>query len=103
MSLDVDSVPVNFLMPVQGTPLADVRSISPADALKIIALFRILMPEKEIRICGGRITALHDLHPLIFASGANGMMIGNYLTKSGREPNKDLQMLRDLGLEHVSI
>lgn len=101
MALNVDSVPINFLMPVQGTPLAYTPPISPADALKIIALFRFLMPDKEIRVCGGRISALRDLHPLIFAGGANGMMIGNYLTKSGREPNKDLQMLRDWGLEIV--
>jgi len=103
MALDVDSIPINFLMPVQGTPLSDASPISPAEALKIIALFRFLMPDKEIRVCGGRTTALRDLHPLIFAAGANGMMIGNYLTKSGREPGKDLLMLRDLGLESVSI
>lgn len=103
MALGVDSVPVNFLMPVPGTPLADVVPLSPADSLKTIALFRFLMPDKEIRVCGGRINALRDLHPLIFASGANGMMIGNYLTRSGREANKDLQMLRDLGMESVSL
>lgn len=101
MALDVDSVPINFLMPVRGTPLEDLPPISPVEALKIIALFRFLMPDKEIRVCGGRLSALRDLHPLIFASGANGMMIGNYLTKSGREPNKDLQMLRDWGFESV--
>ncbi len=103
MALDVDSIPVNFLMSIPGTPLANVLPMTPSDSLKIIALFRILMPKKEIRVCGGRITALHDLHPLIFAGGANGMMVGNYLTKSGREAGKDLQMLRDLGLEYVSI
>lgn len=103
MSLDVDSVPINFLMPVEGTPLSDVTPISPIDSIKIIALFRFLIPDKEIRVCGGRINALHDLHPLIFSGGANGMMIGNYLTKSGREPNKDLQLLKDLGLQSVSL
>lgn len=99
LALDVASVPVNFLMPAAGTPLQDVSPITPADSLKAIALFRFLMPDKEIRVCGGRMTSLRDLHPLIFAAGANGMMIGNYLTRSGREPNKDLQMLKDLGLE----
>jgi len=102
MALGVDSIPINFLMPIQGTPLADTRPIRPVDALKTIALFRLMMPDKEIRVCGGRISALRDLHPLIFAAGANGMMIGNYLTKSGREPNKDLQMLSDWGLESVT-
>ncbi|MEK6560279.1 MAG: biotin synthase BioB [Nitrospirota bacterium] len=103
MALDVDSVPVNFLMPVPGTSLDKITPIRPAEALKVIALLRILMPEKEIRVCGGRITALNDLHPLIFASGANGMMIGNYLTRGGREPQKDIQMLKDLGLEIAVI
>lgn len=102
MALDVDSIPINFLMPAPGTPMADAAPLSPSDALKIIALFRLLMPEKEIRICGGRTAMLHDLHSLIFASGANGMMIGNYLTKGGRDPGKDLQMLRDLGLESAT-
>ena len=102
MALDVDSIPINFLMPAQGTPMTDVAPLSPADSLKIIALFRLLMPKKEIRICGGRTSMLHDLHPLIFASGANGMMIGNYLTRGGRDPGKDLQMLRDLGLESAT-
>lgn len=97
--LDVDSVPVNFLMPFQGSPLSVTKTITPWDALKIIALFRLVMPDKEIRICGGRTTALRELHPFIFACGANGMMIGNFLTKGGREPAKDLQMLNDLGIE----
>ena len=98
-ALDVDSVPINFLMPFQGSPLSNTTPISPFEALKIIALFRFSMPYIEIRICGGRTTALRELHPLIFSAGANGMMIGNYLTKGGREPNKDIQMLSDLGLE----
>ena len=101
--LDADSVPVNFLMPSSGTALGQITPIEPAEALKVIAMLRLLMPDKEIRVCGGRMTALHDLHPLIFASGANGMMIGNYLTRSGREPNKDLQMLKNLGLTIESL
>lgn len=103
MELNVDSVPVNFLMPQAGTALGNVTLIRPAEAIKVIAMLRILMPAKEIRICGGRMTALNDLHPLIFAGGANGMMIGNYLTSSGREPHKDLQMLKDLGLDLASL
>lgn len=103
MELDVDSVPVNFLMPSAGTTLGQVAPIQPVEALKIIALLRLLMPDKEIRVCGGRMTALHDLHPLLFASGASGMMIGNYLTRNGREPHKDIQMLKDLGLTIESL
>lgn len=102
-ALNVDSVPVNFLMPAAGTALGKVTPIRPSEALKVIALLRLLMPDKEIRVCGGRMTALNDLHPLIFAGGANGMMIGNYLTRGGREPHKDIQMLNDLGLDIASL
>ncbi len=96
--LDVDSLPVNFLMPVPGTPLEKVVAISPLEALHSIALFRLILPGKEIRICGGRGTALGKLHPLIFAAGADGFMIGNYLTRSGLDPEDDKAMLQDLGL-----
>lgn len=96
--LDVDSVPLNFLMPVPGTPLAAVRPISPFEALHAIALFRLILPSKEIRICGGRGTALGQYHPLIFLAGADGFMVGNYLTRTGLDPKQDLQVLADLGL-----
>lgn len=96
--LDVDSVPINLLMPVPGTPLASLAAISPLEALHAIALFRFILPGKEIRICGGRGSVLGDLHPLIFMAGADGFMIGNYLTRSGLDPNDDLAMLAGLGL-----
>ncbi len=96
--LNVDSVPINLLMPIKGTPLGDVEAITPLEALHSIALFRFILPEKEIRICAGRGTALRNLHPLIFTAGANGFMIGNYLTRSGPEPEDDLRMIKDLGL-----
>jgi len=97
--IDVDSVPINFLMPIMGTPLENVTAIAPLEALHAIALFRLILPEKEIRVCAGRGTALGQLHPLIFAAGADGFMIGNYLTKSGLDPREDLQVLHDLGLK----
>ena len=59
---------------------------------------RLILPEKEIRVCGGRGTALRSLHPLIFAAGADGFMIGNYLTQAGLDPREDLKMISDLGL-----
>ena len=96
--IDVDSVPINFLMPIAGTPLEHVRPIAPLEALHAIALFRLILPDKEIRICGGRGTALGRLHPLIFSAGADGFMIGNYLTRSGLDPDEDMAMLSDLGL-----
>ncbi len=96
--LDVDSVPLNFLMPIMGTPLENIDPIAPLEALHAIALFRLVLPNKEIRVCAGRGTALHTLHPLIFTAGADGFMIGNYLTTSGLDPQEDLDMVRDLGL-----
>ena len=96
--LNVDSVPINFLMPIMGTPLAQVTPITPLEALHSIALFRLILPEKEIRVCAGRGTALGQLHPLVFLAGADGFMIGNYLTTSGLNPKDDLKMIQDLGL-----
>jgi biotin synthase len=97
--LGVDSVPINFLMPIMGTPLEGVNAITPLEALHSIAMFRLILPEKEIRVCGGRGTALRRLHPLVFTAGADGFMIGNYLTTSGLNPEDDLKMIRDLGLK----
>ena len=96
--LDVDSIPINFLNPRPGTPLEGAKNLTPLECLKIIALFRLMLPDKDIIVCGGREVNLRELQPLIFAAGANGMMVGNYLTTPGRDPQKDLAMLRDLGL-----
>ncbi len=100
--LAVDSVPLNLLMPIEGTPLGAVAPIPPLQALHAIALFRFILPSREIRICGGRGSALGQLHPMIFLAGADGFMIGNYLTRTGLAPEDDLKMLRDLGLEPLS-
>jgi len=96
--LDVDSVPLNFLYPVPGTPAADLPPLKPLEILKIIALVRFILPRKDIKICGGREKNLRSLQPMIFTSGANGMLIGGYLTTSGNPVEEDLQMLRDLEL-----
>ena len=98
-ALDVDSVPINFLSPIDGTPLEAATTIAPLDCLKVIAVARLMMPDKEIRVCGGREHNLRDLQSWIFAAGANGMMVGNYLTTRGRSSELDLQMIADLGLE----
>jgi len=95
--LDVDSIPINFLMPIMGTPLENIQAMPPLEALHSIALFRLLVPKKEIRICGGRGTALGQLHPMIFMAGADGFLIGNYLTTIGLNPADDLTTIRDLG------
>ncbi|MFQ5329334.1 MAG: biotin synthase BioB [Thermodesulfobacteriota bacterium] len=96
--LDVDSIPINFLNPRPSTPLEEAKNLTPKECLIIIALYRFMMPEKDIVICGGREVNLRELQPLIFAAGANGMMVGNYLTTPGRDSEKDLVMIADLGL-----
>lgn len=97
--LRVNSVPINFITPVYGTPLGDTELLNPMEALKIISIYRLILPESEIRICGGRPNTLRDLNSYIFMAGADGLLIGNYLTTSGRNPEDDLQMIKDTGLE----
>jgi biotin synthase len=97
--LDVDSVPINFLNPIPGTRLADANFLTPLECLHTIALFRLILPAKKITICGGREKNLRDLQSWMFLAGANGTMIGNYLTTSGRDEAQDQQMLKDLNLE----
>ena len=96
--LSVDSIPVNFLNPVPGTPLEGKRDLTPFTCLKIIAMMRLCHPAREIIVCGGREVNLRDLQPLMFAAGATGTMAGNYLTTSGRPAEEDVRMIRDLGL-----
>jgi biotin synthase len=72
--------------------------LPPQEALKIISLFRIINPEKDITICGGRERTLKEFQSWIFPAGANGLMIGDYLTTQGRNTETDMEMLRDMGL-----
>lgn len=95
--LNVDSVPLNFLNPVPGTPVEHFPLLPPLEILKIIGLFRFVLPQKDISVCGGREVCLRTLQPLIYLAGANGTMVGNYLTTSGRDPATDLQEMNDLG------
>jgi biotin synthase len=95
--LGVESVPLNFLSPQDGTPFGDRTPMSPREILRNIAVFRYMLPRAEIRIAGGR-QFLRDLQAMIFMAGASGIMIGDYLTTKGRKVEDDLQMLRDLGV-----
>jgi len=96
--LNVDSIPLNFLVPIPGTPLYDEGAgIGAEEALRSIAVARYMLPTKEIRITGGRVQALGGRHPEIFRHGADGVMIGNYLTRMGRPPLDDIQMIKDMG------
>lgn len=97
--LGVDSVPINFLMPVRGTPLEGRRPLRASEALRIIAVFRFVLPRAEIRVAGGRGTVFGATQERIFAAGADAMMVGDYLTAKGLKPRDDLRMLRRLGLE----
>ena len=99
--LAVDSVPLNFLNPVKGTPAEKQPLLPPLEILKIIALFRFVLPKKDIRVCGGREIGLRTLQPLMYLAGANGTMVGNYLTTSGRDSKVDLQEILDLGFASV--
>lgn len=100
--LDVDVVPLNFLHAIKDTPLADVLPLRPMEILKIIAVYRLMLPSKDIMTAGGREVHLRDLQSWMFAAGASHTLIGNYLTTSGRRPEDDLRMIEDLDLKHSS-
>ena len=91
--LGVEAVPINFLVPIKGTALGDKGLLHPFDALKIISLYRYILPEREVRVCGGRLQVLGEFHSLVFAAGADGMITGNYLTTMGRIPEDDLKLI----------
>jgi len=96
--LDVDSVPINFLHPVKGTRLENMNDLTPFECLKIIAVARLMLPDRNIRLCGGREHNLRDFQSWIFAAGADAVMIGGYLVTSGRDVKLDRQMIKDAGM-----
>jgi biotin synthase len=97
--LHIECVPINILNPRKGTPLENIRPIEPMEAIKTIAVFRLILPNAIIKVAGGRESGLRDLQAMAFMAGANGMIIGGYLTTQGRSVEEDLQMARDLGFE----
>jgi biotin synthase len=96
--LDADSVPINFLIPIKGTTLEFRDTLHPFEALKIISLFRYILPQREIRICGGRMQILGEFNSMVFLAGADSLLIGNYLTTSGRNYDDDFRIIRTYGL-----
>lgn len=90
--LDVDAVPLNVLVPIKGTPMENKKSISPFDVIRTIAIFRVILGDKNIKIAAGRETVLQDFGALAFMAGANGMLIGGYLTIAGRAVHDDLEL-----------
>jgi biotin synthase len=94
--LGVTSVPVNFLIPIEGTPMYGESLLNPRKCLRVLCLYRFLLPSQKIRIAGGREVHLRSLQPLGLYP-ANSMFIGDYLTTAGQEAKADLEMIRDAG------
>jgi biotin synthase len=92
-------VPINILNPIKGTPFEGNAPLPPLEILKTIACCRFILPRQEIMIAGGRTVNLRDLQNLVFMAGASALMVGNYLTTLNQPVEKDLQMLKDLGLD----
>ena len=92
--LRADSVPLNFLTPIPGTPLASRPPLSADEALRIIVLFRLLLPQTSLRVCGGRPAVFGARQGEIFAAGANALMTGDYLTTPGQTIARDLLLLK---------
>lgn len=96
--LDADSIPINFLNAIPGTPLESAGRTPAMKALKVLALFRLICPSKEIRVAGGREVNLRTLQPLSLYA-ANSVFVGDYLTTQGQDALTDHQMIEDLGFE----
>lgn len=95
-----EHIPLNFLVPVKGTPLEHLTPMKPMECLKAIAVFRLTNPHSDLFVAGGRVQHLRQLQPMLFLAGANGMMVGNYLTTPGRTKQDDLELVHDLGLDN---
>ncbi|MGG1615020.1 biotin synthase BioB [Paenibacillus sp. FSL K6-2441] len=96
--LDADSIPINFLNAIPGTPLEHSERVPALKALKVLALFRFICPTKEIRVAGGREISLRTLQPLSLYA-ANSIFVGDYMTTRGQDVTLDHQMIEDLGFE----
>ncbi|NTW76964.1 MAG: biotin synthase BioB [Syntrophaceae bacterium] len=96
--LDVDCIPVNILNPIKGTPLGRTAPLPALEILMTIAVFRFMLPDRDIKLCGGKEKNLRQLLPLGIVAGANSLMMGNYLTTEGRPSALDIEMITDLGL-----
>ncbi len=97
-AIEPTSVPINLLNPRPGTKFGDRDYMDPWEAVKWIAIFRLILPDALFRLCGGRIENLGELQPLAVKAGLNGVMMGNFLTTLGCEPEEDRAMFEELGL-----
>jgi biotin synthase len=96
--IDPTSVPINMLNPRPGTKFGDREFMDPWEAVKWIAIFRLILPAALFRLCGGRVENLGELQQLAVKAGINGVMMGNFLTTLGSEPEADREMFEELGL-----
>jgi biotin synthase len=96
--IEPTSVPINLLNPRPGTKFGDRQPMDPWEAVKWIAIFRLILPEALFRVCGGRVENLGELQPLAVKAGLNGVMMGNFLTTLGSEPEQDQAMFEEHGL-----
>lgn len=97
--LHPDEVPINILIGREGTPLAGYEPLDPLEAIKTISVWRFIMPRTILKIAGGREVHLKDKDRLALKAGANGIITGGYLTTGGNEPNKDIAMIKEIGLK----
>ncbi|MCP4181392.1 MAG: biotin synthase BioB [bacterium] len=95
--IEPNTVPINFLMHIKGTPMESTPKINSEDALKIIALYRHILPKTSIKICGGRVSVLGNRQAEIFHAGADSIMTGDYLTMPGSASGDDISMVENLG------
>ena len=91
-------MPINILIAREGTPLEGFEPLEPADAIKTIAVWRFIMPRTILKIAGGREVHLKENDRFALKAGANGIITGGYLTTGGNEPNRDLSMIKEIGL-----
>ena len=98
-SLSPDEVPMNILIGREGTPMENMGTIDPMDAIKTIAVWRFIMPKTILKIAGGREVHLKDKDRLALKAGANGIITGGYLTTGGNQPNRDIAMIKEIGLK----
>jgi len=94
--LDVNSVPINVLVPIRGTPLENYKTIPCDEAIRTIAIFRIILKDKIIKVAAGRESVLKDFQAMAFMAGANGMLIGGYLTIKGRGVEEDWELVKEI-------
>jgi len=99
--LGTQSFPINFLKPIAGTGLDHLEPMEHYEALRTISLMRLVLPDIDLFVCGGREEVLTDQQEQLFSAGANGILGGNYLTTKGRDPKSDIEMIENLGLRPI--